>query len=263
MVGNLSPVVLQEQLVRLCKDEALARALWDNIISCRLTDTQFDYGFPWLLSDDQPIRGLLAAEDVIDKAAVEGSVNVTSAQHVLDVWNHVTNRDARNAIHVEVDMSSTALDIDIAPIKFNYVDLLLGPHQPRCQLAVVDTGATGGIAHYGVAPDLVGSIYSIVSSVSGQTTTECLYFNTDVGTMEPFLEPFTLCFSVHKSSAEDRPSIVVRDCGQFVCNLSAALIQTVTSIVLGLNQTTSFQYFEEGTSVLNLVCYIHICHTYC
>ena len=242
-LGDLSPLVLQSQLVRLCKDEALARALWENIITNRLSDSQFHYGYPWVLPDDFQIVGLLSAEDVIDRATTDSSSYVTSAHHLLDVWDSL--RMPVQTRVVEVDTSSTGVDIDIEPITINYVDLLLGPCEPRFQVTFADTRVNGGFAHYGIYPDLLSSVYSVVSSLAGSATMQCVYFNTEVGTVEPFIEPYTIGFSVRKSRSDDTLAIEVSDSGLLVCNISATFLQTVTSIGLGLNQTSSFKYFPE------------------
>jgi hypothetical protein len=247
--GDLSPLVLQMQLVRLCKDEELARALWENIISVRLTDRQFTYDFPWVLTEDLPIIGLLSADDVIDRAtnmdsagAFCGDHSISSAKPLLEMWDRLATATEDSS---EVDTSFTLVDISIDTVTMNYVDLLLGPRMARFQIRVSDAAVTGGVAHYGVLPDLLTSVYSVVSSLAGVITMECLFFNTDVGTMEPFIEPFTLGLYVTKSETEEILNIKLSDSGQFVCNLSSAFLQTATSIALSLNQTASFKYFPE------------------
>lgn len=240
------------QLVRLCKDESLARALWENIISNRLCDGELHFDFPWLLSEDLPIPGLLTANDMIDKAAENFKSSITNGPPLLvETWRRPGVATAATG-GLEVDTSSTVIDIEIDDLTMNYVDLLLGPRMARFQIKVSKGSIAGGVAHYGVFPDLLTSVYSVVSSLTGHITVECSFFNTYVGTMEPFVEPYTLEFSVLKSEAEEILSIQLSDCGQVVCNLSSAWIRTVTSIALSLNQTTTLRYFPEDTVSLLL-----------
>ena len=243
-LADISSAAVQMMLVRLCGDGALARVLWEKIVRNNLKDKNENL-HPWVIDDDREILRVPTAGDVI-RHKISGTDYEDFIQFTEKSKNHLLMKQRvhldYDEVHLsDVDMTVTAFDIAAGTIQFNYMDTLLGPLLPRFQVSVSNIYFDGEISHLGLSLDFsFTSNYSLISRLFGGVTLESCFFNSAVSSHEPIIEPFTLEFgAVNIPSDETAFSIHVKDTGKFKLNISSALLETMSSAVFCIIDTSN------------------------
>jgi hypothetical protein len=273
MPASLSPLAIQIMLVRVVKDAATARSVWEDVVKISLSDPAMK--IPWVVSDDQLIAPKLPKNDFfryIISGRKSEALHAALRDDAFDLSSRISrSTKIRNKLSISkfvdsttgdriINSSITTFDVSIGVIQFNIIDTLLGPRMPRFQLNISDIYLQGDLSHPGVAPHLSHNFsHSLHCDVFSGVTLESSFFNSKVSAHEPILEKYSLEASILKSVTDNSVKIRFCDKTPLLINVSTAVLQTAAAIILSMDGTSS-QSGDDDSDV-SRTCFDSILHS--
>lgn len=216
-------------LTRLCGDHQTAKAIWERVIKVTLKDELMKL-YPWVLHDDVSLEGRRDAV-AMTRSFLSGHYTVPNVQTRKVSLHSALGNDT--TIPIPIERSYDIVNISLSPLTVNWIDGQLGPATPRFQCSFVDIAIQGAAYYNGVCLDLSYMSRDTVRFKCGLKLSS-IFFNGSVSCHEPFIEPWTIGGAITKRSIDDSLNVSIRANCRLMINISAALLQSIASIVVSL-----------------------------